>query len=70
MKKGIALALIVAGVLAAIYGFQLYQDANADVSFLGLEISASDSEATSQSYLYFGAALVAFVAGGYMMRNR
>jgi hypothetical protein len=63
MNKLIALILLLAGIGAAVYGFQLYQDANADISILGLDISASDKEVTQQAYIFFGLGLVGVVAG-------
>lgn len=63
MKKGIALILLIIGLGAAYQGYQLYEDANAGFSVLGLDISASDKEVTRQAYLYFGgAALALFLA--------
>lgn len=44
MNKLIGLIVLLTGIGAAVYGFQLYQNANKDVSILGLEISASDKE--------------------------
>ncbi len=61
MKKGIALILAIVGLGAAYQGYQLYQDANAGFTVLGLDISASDQEVTQQAYLYFAGAAVALV---------
>ncbi|MEL6658308.1 MAG: hypothetical protein AAFZ63_09500 [Bacteroidota bacterium] len=61
MKKGIALVLALVGLGAAYYGYQLYEDANAGISVLGIDISASDKEVTQQAYLYFAGAAVALV---------
>lgn len=63
MNKLIALILLLAGIAAAVHGFQLYQDATADISILGLDISASDKETTQQAYIFFGLGLVGLIAG-------
>ncbi|WP_020534692.1 DUF3185 family protein [Lewinella cohaerens] len=63
MNKLIGLILLLAGIAAGVYGFQLYQDATADISILGLDISASDKEATQQAYIFFGLGVVGVIAG-------
>lgn len=69
MNKLIGLILLLAGVAAAVYGFQLYQDATADISILGLDISASDKEVTQQAYIFFGLAVVGVIAGLFFWKK-
>lgn len=70
MKKGIALLLAIIGLGAAYQGYQLYEDANAGFSVLGLDISASDQEVTRQAYLYFAGAAVALVLAVMMLLRK
>lgn len=67
MKKGIALILALVGLGAAYQGYQLYQDANAGFSVLGLDISASDKEVTQQAYLYFAGAAAALILAVFVL---
>jgi hypothetical protein len=63
MNKLIALLFLLAGLASAYYGYQLYQDATADISFLGLNIEASDKAVQQQSYLFLGLGLVGVIVG-------
>lgn len=63
MNKLIGIILLLAGIAAVVHGFQLYQDATADISILGLDISASDKEVTQQAYIFFGLGVVGVIAG-------
>ena len=63
MAKLIALILLLAGVASAYYGYQMYQDATADISVLGIDIEASDKAVKQQSFLFLGLGVVGIVAG-------
>ena len=69
MKKVIALVFLLAGLAAGYHGYQLYEDANAGFSVLGLDISASDQEVTRQAYMYFGLAALGVVAAFLVWRR-
>lgn len=69
MNKILALVLAAAAIFAAYKGYQIYQDANAGFSVLGVEVNASDAEATQQSYMYWGAAVVAAVGAAFFFRK-
>ena len=56
------LALLLRFFFRQLQGYQLYEDANAGFTVLGLDISASDQEVTRQAYLYFAGAAVALIA--------
>lgn len=69
MNKILALVLAVVAVFAAYKGYQIYQEANAGFSILGVEVSASDVEATQQSYIYWGGALMAAIGALFFFRK-
>lgn len=69
MKKILPLVLIVAGIGLAVMGITTFQDSTADVSILGLDISASDEGGQQTAILYFVIAAVCLFGGFTMYRK-
>lgn len=69
MNKILALVLAVVAIFAAYKGYQIYQEATAGFSVLGVEVTASDGEATQQSYMYWGGAIVAALGAAFFFRK-
>jgi nitric oxide reductase large subunit len=69
MYRLLSLLLLVAGIALAFTGYSTYQDATADVSFLGLDLSLSDQEAKQTAMLYFLGAGVCLLAAIGLFRK-
>jgi LPXTG-motif cell wall-anchored protein len=69
MKKLLPLLLLVAAVALAIYGAQLYQEATASISLLGLDIEASDKGSQQNAFLFLGLAVLCGVGSVVLWRR-
>lgn len=69
MNRIISFVLIIAGLALAFMGITTYQDATADVSFLGLDLSLSDQEAKQTAMMYFAGAVACLLGGLFFFRK-
>ena len=69
MYKLISLLLVLAGIALAVMGVTAYQDATADVSFLGLDLSLSDQEAKQTAMMYIAGAAGCLLGGFALFRK-
>ena len=69
MKKLLPVILIIAGIGLAVLGVTTFQNSTADVSFLGLDISASDKSGQQAAILYFVVAAVCLFTGYRLQRK-
>jgi drug/metabolite transporter (DMT)-like permease len=69
MKKLFPILLMVAGLALALMGINTFQESTASVSFLGLDINASDESGQTTAILYLVLGGVSLVAGYLMYRK-
>ena len=69
MKSIVSILLIVAGLFFAYLAISTFQASTASVSFLGIDLSASDEGGQTTAILYGVVAVVCFVLGGLSLRG-
>ncbi len=69
MKKPFPILLMVAGIALVLFGINTFQESTASVSFLGLDINASDESGQTAAILYLVLGGVSLVAGYLMYRK-
>lgn len=69
MKKAFPIILMVAGLLLAIFGINSFQESTASVSFLGIDVNASDESGQTAGIMYLVIGAISLIAG-YMMYRK
>lgn len=70
MNKPLGIILIIGALVLGYLGYTKLDNSKADVKIGDLEISASDGKSKQESYIYFGLAAVALVAGLMISRGK
>ena len=60
---------MVAGLVLAIFGINAFQESTASVSFLGIDVNASDESGQTAGIMYLVVGAIALVAGYLMYRK-
>ncbi|PVX49400.1 putative secreted protein with PEP-CTERM sorting signal [Balneicella halophila] len=70
ISKVIGIILIVVGIILAYYGVTTISENNHAIELFGAELDFSNESGKEQGYIYLGLALVAFIAGVFMVRKK
>lgn len=69
MKSIVPIMLIIVGLGLAVMGVNAFQESTANVSFLGLDINASDEGGQMTGILYFVLGAICLVLGGLRLKK-
>jgi len=70
MKNIIGILLIILSLYLGFTGITKFSNSGESVEVVGIELSASDNQKKSTSFIYMGLAVVALIGGVTMMRSK
>jgi LPXTG-motif cell wall-anchored protein len=70
MKKIIGVILILLSLYLGYVGVTKYTNSGESVDIVGIELSAKDNQQETTSFIYLGFALLSFIGGIVLVRNK